>query len=346
MVKDVEVVISRETRPLTRAGFGLPLIFTTETNHDYTLYSELEDVGEDFDEADDEYKIASAIFSQSPSPSQIAIYGDDTYTDDVSDLESSLNELVGKRNDWYFLLTPHVEADEIEALAGWAEGQKKLYCFSYWEEDVEDNLELPADIENLEYMRTIGLIHQDYDEDFPAAGWVGRCAPEDPGSITWKFKPIAGLVEADVTTTDVADLHDNGLNTYLDKFGILQTSEGLTTDGDFIDFVRGEDWITARMEEEVFQVISTEDLSYDDRGIAAVGAAIENILQRAFDRGIIAADEDEQPMFEVDLPERSDIPTADIAERNLVDIYWEATLAGRIHSVKPIRGVLTLEEVE
>lgn len=463
MVQDVDIIIERETRPLTRAGFGLPLILGISADQEYTLVSDLDSLAEDtaFGVGSPEYTIAQSIFMQNPRPPMIAVFGvedadiitgqasvvitslsgtgaairvtategdafdgsagndvnvvfvdipntglsvsedDGTITVDFGGdpdataaaiaaaitalddfagevvtegdftaaadagnideslsggwdaplgLEVALNELVEQHNNWYFLLCPVKGEDEVTVLSNWTETRRKLYAFSTAGDVMPEMWQLM-----LENMRTFFLWHDKaippengYGASmWPEAGWIGRCAPEDPGSITWKFKTIAGVVEANIGVTDIFTLHDNGGQSYINKLGRLQTTEGLTTNGDFIDFVRGEDWIVARMTEAVSQVLfDAPKVPFDDSGIAMIVSAVSSVLGQAFDRGIIAGDAAGRPLYRVDAPARADVSQADLAARVLSGVEFQATLAGAIHEVKPIRGILTLEEVD
>ena len=72
----VSVTITRETKSVAQAGFGIPLIlgpngaFGVNKVRDY---SDLEQVAVDYATTDDEYKAANALFAQTPRPEKIKI---------------------------------------------------------------------------------------------------------------------------------------------------------------------------------------------------------------------------------------------------------------------------------
>lgn len=332
MIKDVEVIVTRETQAMSQAGFGMPLVLSTEGEQDYGEYTDISDVADDYGEETKAYKIASRVLGQSPRPSKIAMYGIDYgEVDSADDLVSALNDLVEKNNDWYFLLTDQQGNEEIEALSEWVDTQNKLYFVT------TDDLEIAS---NLESENTAIMYHND-PETYVAEGWVGRCAPEDPGSITWKFKTVNGVKAADITTTELVQLHEDGGNSYVEKLGILQSSEGLVTSGEYIDVIRSQHFIEARLEEQVSRLFMTSGkVPYDNSGIALVVAECESVMKQATDQGIIALDDDGNGMWEVTAPRREDIPEHDIAKRELKNIIIEATLAGAVHTAE-IRVTLT-----
>ena len=250
---------------------------------------------------------------------------------------SGLNGIIDKHDDWYFLLSDSQDEQEMKDMAGFAAANKKLY-FVQPGMTVDDAIGLAEDLASA---RAILEYHDDADEPLAAAK-VGRCAPENPGSITWKFKTLNGIPTADVGVTDVSKLHSGNVNTYIRKLGVNQTSEGLTTIGEYIDIIRGQDWVEARMSEAVHRLLFTSPkVPYDNRGIAMVVNEVKSILQQATDREIIARDDDGNGMWTVTAPDREDIPTNYIANRILPDVFFEFIAAGAIHEVK-IRGVISL----
>ena len=330
MIKDVNVIISRETASLTQAGFGMPLILSTNANVEYKEYTTLAQVAEDYPETTEAYKMANRIFAQSPHPSKLAMYGISYGGSNTSELIQALNQLVDTKNDWYFLLCDQQGIEEITALSNWIDSQKKLYFAS------TSSLTLASVLES---ERSVLIYHHE-PKSYPDAGWVGKCASELPGTITWKFKNITGVGAANIGVTALQQLHKDGGNSYLRKLGLLQTSEGLTTSGEYIDIIRAQDFIEARMVEEVSMALFSNKIPYDNSGIAILVDKVENVLKLATPQGIIALDEDGRGMWKVKAVRREDIPVNDIANRIYNGISWEATVAGAIHNTT-IRGTLT-----
>ena len=70
----VNVSIVRGSRSVTRAGFGIPLILGPNALFSgIRSYASMTEVAVDFTSGQDEYKIAQALFSQSPKPKKIKI---------------------------------------------------------------------------------------------------------------------------------------------------------------------------------------------------------------------------------------------------------------------------------
>ena len=336
-IKDVDITITRETQPLTLPGFGLPLIVGTSGQQDYAEAYDLDGV-EDAGHGDDTevYKMAKAIFDQDPRPEKVAVVG----FADATSLEDNLDELIKDENDWYFLLCEEQEEAEVKELASWANTNGKLYFAAPDVADVAAMVSLAGETE-VDNERTV-LIYHDEPGQYPDAAWVGRCAPEDPGSITWKFKTLEGIDKVKLSTTEVGNLHDANVNTYIRKLGVEQTSEGKTVDGEYIDIIRGQDWVEQRLSERIHQLLfDSPKVPYDNRGIAMVVSEVQAVMQQATDREIIARDNDGNGMWSVSAPDRQDIDEQKIADRVLPDVEFEFVAAGAIHKVE-VKGIITL----
>lgn len=328
-IRDVTVTITRETAAVSQAGFGLPLILATSKNQAYTLYTDLQSVAEDFEETTEEYRIANRLFGQNPRPERLAIAGIeyDKDMDSPSDLVSALNGIEG---DFYFVVSPEQGDEEITAISEWIDSQKRLYFAS------TANVDLPG---TLESDRTVLMVHQN-PRSYPAEGWVGRCAPTDPGSITWKFKTINGVSESGFGITEDIAIREDGGNTYISQGGILMATEGIATSGEYIDIMRSVDFLDARIQEGVFRRLAvTDKIPFTNTGIKLVVAEVESALKQGFNNGIIADDESGNPLYSISAPTRDEVPVNDRANRTLPDVNFEAELAGAVHSVR-VTGVV------
>ena len=342
-IEDVQVVITRETTPVTQAGFGLPLIVGAKgtTDYDdlgYSVCRNLTDVAALAEGVTETpvYQIAQKIFAQTPAPEKIAVAWVDMTTPET--LIAGLTALMAAgHNDWYFLLSESQKPADVDALAAFAAANGKLYFGSMTDTAFED-----LDDATLALDRAAILCHKDAAIQYPAEAWVGRCAPELPGSITWKFKTPSGVSVSGYTPTEIDAIKDKHGNVVVSQGGILHTTEGTVLSGEFIDVIRSQDWVKARIAEGVFRLLATSPkVPYDDRGIAMVLAEVQGVMQQATAQGIIARDADGNGMWSVTAPKRSEIAANNIANRVLPDVKFEFTLAGAIHSVT-VRGVISV----
>lgn len=316
-IKDWEIVISRETRAISQAGFGRPLILATSKAHPFTLYEDIADVTEDFDETTEVYKMASRILGQTPRPTDIAIVGVE-YDLQPTSLVSALNDI---KDDYYFLTCEEQGQEEIGALAEWTETQQKLYGFS------TSDLDIAASIELKGYDRTFFVLHED-PTSYPCEGWIGRCSPENPGSITWNYKSVAGI------TTSGLDASELNGNTYIEQHGQRHMYDGRVASGEWIDVIRSQDFLYSRIDESVFgTLLRAKKVPYTNAGISMIEAAIESPIMVATRNGMIA-EENGEFLYEIKTPTRAETTVDDRANRLLPDIYATVTLAGAVHGGK------------
>jgi hypothetical protein len=108
--------------------------------------------------------------------------------------------------------------------------------------------------------------------------------------------------------------------------------------GEFIDIVRGIDWLTSRIQEFVYSVlVNNPKVPYTDAGITAIEAQVKRALQLGISNNFIASD----PAPIVTVPKAADVPTIDKTNRILKNVKFQATLAGAIHAVN-ITGTVTV----
>lgn len=332
----VNVTITRQTQAVSRAGFGMALILSTEQDAEYREYTDISQVGSDFGTDSETYRLASAIFGQSPRPSKVAIYGYEYDTereenpDTPAALSGVLNQLIKNNNGFFYLVSTDQTDPVINELARWTATQSKLYFAS------TSNIDLPK---NINQTNTVILVH-DEPKTYPAEAWVGVGAPLDVGSFTWTFKTLNGIKPTSFDTSVVDRIEENNGSAYIREGGVDITSKGVTTSGEYIDIIQSQYFLTSRMTENVFGLLArTAKVPFTDAGIAMVVAEVENTLKSAANQGIIAEDADGNPMYSIEAPTRAEVSVNDRANRVLPGVRWKATIAGAVEDVD-INGVL------
>jgi len=172
------------------------------------------------------------------------------------------------------------------------------------------------------------------------AACIGKIAPRAPGSLTWKFKNLAGVVADDYyTSTEKTNLLGKNANIYTTVGDTGVTQEGVCASGEFCDVIRGSDLLTARIEENVYSDLVNEDkIPFTNDGIAVINnRVLSTLITEGVDGGILAAD----PAPTVTVPDVADVAAADKAARLLKNITFTGTLAGAIHKTE-IRGTITV----
>jgi len=185
--------------------------------------------------------------------------------------------------------------------------------------------------------RTAGF-YSDYFDSFIDAAAAGLLLPATPGSETWAFKTLSGPSVDTLTSTNRTNALAVRANVYTSIAGVPVTQMGTTFSGQYIDVVRGRDWLSSRLAEDVFELLaSLLKVPFTDSGIALVENAVRGVLQEAVDVGLLAS----SPAFVVTVPRAASVSSANKALRLLPDVNFTATLSGAIHKVT-IAGTISV----
>ena len=336
MSRHVTVDITRETKPVSEKGFGLPLMLATSKFLDYKVYTDISEVAEDFAETTREYKLANRMFGQSPKIAELACYGIDYVpdADEVTALVAALNDLVVTNNDWFYLVCSDNSDAAIKALAEWMSAQEKIYGAT------TPNVALAEEIRGM-YENTYLSVHDD-ETAFHAEGLIAYGAPQEIGSYDFAHKQINGVRAARLSNAEINAVKAANATTAVNEMGLIVNLTGKAVGGDFLDVIQADYFLRARLREDVFQhLATTKKTPFTDPGIAQIVAVMDKRFKSAFRQGIIAEDENGDADYTIEFPRRADIPKNERAQRVLRGIKFRAVLAGAVENVE-ISGVLTV----
>lgn len=262
----------------------------------------------------------------------------------VNSVTTDLDLINNASNLWYALIAVDRTPSVVLQIAAWVEARIKLFGTASSDPVIintapgTDTTSIAAQLGQLGYVRTFVMYHQDAAYDYPEAAWFGAVLPLEPGSETWKFKTLNGISYSNLTTTQSLNALGKKANTYEFVGGVGITANGTVAQGEYIDIVRGIDWLTARIQEFVFAIlVRNPKIPYTDSGIAAIQAEVLRVLQLGIANDFIA--DDPEPTCTV--PLAADVPPADKANRILRNVRFQATLSGAIHAVF-IKGVVSV----
>ena len=232
-------------------------------------------------------------------------------------------------------VTFDISAD-VKECAAWNETQKKIFFYASSEVDIKNpasTTDLAYLMKNFSYDRTVSIYHPDSQEgstpSYIEAGMPGEALPYDPGSQTWAYKTISGVVAYALTSGERTAILAKNCNIYTTTAGVNITEQGKVASGEYIDIIRGLDWVEARLQEAVFtNLVNKRKIPLTDEGIALIETAVKGVLGDAATVGLIIA-----ASIVVTVPKAADISTADKLARNLPDVKFTATLQGAIHNV-------------
>lgn len=324
MILDFPVNIQRKTVGVSERGFGTILIYDPSQDINF-MYITAENVKE-FSTESKLYKIATRLFMQKPQLQEVAVVGKNGAA--VEGFKKVLEE----NNDFFFVTCTDNSVETIKGLSNLCQVNNKVYAVTV--NDYEDAKKLFEEV----YDNTFVMYHDDSDSFVAEA--LAVVMSYKIGGKTAKFKTLQGVKAANVSLTQVNELHKSNLFTYVEKLGVLQTSEGKMLSGEYIDVVLGEYWIRFRMEERMQRLALTQDkIPYTNRGIGMLVGVAELVLSEAVAMGIV-----EEGQYRVDYKVREDVDSNEVALRKYNYILWTAMLQGAIHTGQ-ISGILTYDIV-
>lgn len=236
------------------------------------------------------------------------------------------------------------DEDDFKAAAAWAETQTKIFFYASSSAAIYDPVsttDIAYYMKNLAYDRTVSIYHDaaqgDASPSWIEAAWPGEALPYDPGSQTWAFKTLSGVAAYGLTSGERTAILAKYCNIYTETGGVNITENGKVASGEYIDIIRGIDWLTSRLQTEVFtNFVNSRKVPFTDEGITAITGIVQGVLEEAASVGLLISES-----IEITAPKRADVSSANLLARNLPDIDFTATLQGAIHNVE-ISGVVTV----
>jgi hypothetical protein len=232
---------------------------------------------------------------------------------------------------WYALILTSRTTYEVTEAALWIEANKRLYIAGNGDSDIITavSTDVASVLAAKNYNRTAVLYSGDQ-ANFPEAAWLGVMLPKDPGSATWVFKTLAGNVADELTDTEETNAIGKNATVYIERGGVDNTQNaegGQVASGEWIDVIRGIDWLEARLEENIYTVLVTVDkVPFTDNGIDQIVNAMQEILELAVTRGVLDT-------YIINRPDAADFTAAQKATRQLTGISFTGTLQGAIHKI-------------
>lgn len=260
-------------------------------------------------------------------------------------LASEIAAISDINDDWYGIAGDWYGKLEINAMAVAIEALPKLHAASTPDDNTYDSAvstDVGSVLQAAAFARTF-LFHHPTPETGISDAVLGKNLPNDPGSITWKFKTLATIVVTAYTAGEKTTLKNKNVERYILVAGVNITCDGKTSGGEFIDITRFVDFLTSRMKENIFfRIANTGKLGFTNPGIGIIENEVRGTLSLGVSVGGLAAD----PPFEVVVPSAivgsaNGVSAVDKANRLLTGVTFCATLAGAIHEVE-VRGIVTV----
>jgi hypothetical protein len=248
---------------------------------------------------------------------------------------------------WYVACAAGIDQSWYEQVAQWTEAQTKLFTYTFLQRE---------DPVGQVYFRSFGVCGLINDFDIPGEepeanrylhiAMTAKCLAYPAGSETWAFKQLAAVFPSQISSTLRKMLTEGHSNFFTRYAGRNITMNGQVRGGEWIDVIRGRDWLQNDMQLRLFNLLlMNPKIPYTNGGIALVQNEMIASLKAATDRGIVAPDEYDEnnqlvPGFTTRVPNSMTLTATQKASRVLEGCTFRARLAGAIHVID-VRGTLT-----
>lgn len=264
-------------------------------------------------------------------------------------IPEDLQAITDEEPDWYMLDIVERDPQHILTAAKEIEAQRRMFgaqsndaaILSAAYDVGTPEADIASKLKSLNYART-HLWYHPTDTEALVASVMGRCLPETPASITWKFKELAGISSTVLTDTQLSNLRGDPqssgqgkcANAYTPLAGRDFTQEGTVSSGEFIDVIRGIDKLVSRIQAlQLGAFLSSPKVPYDNTGIPQIEASVRSAIVESQREGLLAID----PVPVITSPDALDIDSGTKATRALSGsnaITFTATLQGAVHAVE------------
>lgn len=334
MAYDVKVKIDL-TKPIGKVGFGIPLLLVENATKavEYTVVSnQAEIVTTGFAAETDVYKAAQLLWMQKNAPKQIAICAV------TGTAAEAMADVILVNKDWRQLLVINggeADTDYTALITAFEALESKMLFIGL---AVDDDTSI-----NITGLRRTILFYCDSTDDhpIPVAALVGEIAGRTAGSFTYKNLVLNGIEAQELTDTEIDAIHKKGGMTFISKAGDNVTSEGMVAGGEFIDVIDTEDYIVQQLAYKTQKLLNNAaKVPYDNNGIAMLESVAVDVLQGAFNAGMIKTNADGSPAYSVAYAMSEDCSDEDRSNRRYLGGTFSFTLAGAIHYTE-ITGTIT-----
>lgn len=255
-------------------------------------------------------------------------------------IATDLANIKNVRDDWYGVLFIHSSSAISLGAAAWMEANGKIAVFdnsdggNYDSVVTTDVLSLAS---GLTYARSCWFISRDKLLAYKAFGMVGNQFPTDPGADTWAFKPLPGVAADAWTDTEYENALAKNGNMYVSVLGESLTFPGISTAVEYMDIVRGRDWMQSNTQINLFATVTAlPKVPYTNTGADIIRQSILGSLKQAVAADVLSKD----VVPTVSVPDVTTLSSGQRRSRVLPNVTFAAQFAGAIHAA-PVAGVVS-----
>lgn len=266
-------------------------------------------------------------------------YKDDT-TIGNSAAVTALGKIIDEDNDFYAVAIDGTSEAEIKSVSDYINGlgdaNPKLFFYRTQDSDVAapGDADIMSVLSAASALRTVGWYTTEGSQIDAAI--LGSCLPELPGGVNWGWRNLNN-----VTGDSYTDTVRNRLLSYFEgttpKLGnvyspiasVNVSQWGITAGKEWVDTVRGSDWVSARIAERVAALlIKSDKVPFTDEGLTMIYGEIKGQLDLAVSQGFLSAN----PPPSVEVPLAANISDADKQARHLRGVTFRGIIQGAINS--------------
>jgi hypothetical protein len=323
-------------------------------------YASLDEVEADFVDTTPEYKAGQAFFAQGGNAKQLLI----GYKAVGETYSQALTAIRALRDDFYAVAIEDTTKAVQLALALTIQGLAGLKIAFFRTDDANtlnagNSTDLGSELKALDNDYAHVTFHYSVYSDtntsgyFPEMALIGRVLPivenqfQSAGSTAWHNQKVVGVVSSfnpaggklAFTQTERNTLNTKNVEAFETDGANVRTLGGKMAGGEWGDIIHGTAWLEARLEEDLYFLLTQQadrfsKVGYDSKGIASVEQVIRSRLQKAVGTRLIDTD------FTVTTPSVEETTAPDRANR-VYNASFEARLIGAIKFMT-ITGTVTV----
>lgn len=338
----VKISITRDTAPISLVGaMPMSLLFVgADLPHKYfTSAKEAKEavadvVGDEgFLDVDAINKTIDVMFNQKQHYEYLGLVGVTT-EDEIQGLLDEEQPFA----DSYRVAGQGLSDDAQNTLANYVSGKPMFYYANFDNvADYEMFTELQSANDNV-----VAFVHN-VDGENLAAGAAALASGNFFGDWWSEFKDVVGMSPTQLRADEVNKVLELNGNVYIREARRNMITGSKVVSGEYIDIVETEHYLVDQIIQKMFTILATtKKIPYTQKGIDLFEGGLRNILDLATNQGVLATDENDNPVYKVSTPLRTEINTEYIKNRILPDVKFVAIPTGAIGKVE-INGTLTFD---
>jgi hypothetical protein len=271
----------------------------------------------------------------------------------ATSLQTDLADIQAVDADWYGLVIVDAQSGaQISDANTWVANEVVLHAAHSVDFDVPTTAtdDIASSLENFSALRTFLFWSRANHGSFPNAALLGRIFPLTVGSATYAFKQLIGISPDSLGETEVEILigtpqspGGKRVTAYIEAVptgtntGTAITVGGQVPGGEWIDVIVGIDFIRARLQEVVINLlISSPKVPFTEAGIDSIVGLVRNVLNLVARAPYAILD---PASITVQGTALADVPEAERQARYYDGVNWDARVQGAIHATR-IRGTV------